>query len=456
MTQCVSPLDKIADWVVQTQLDDIPKAVIERAIIHLMDGISVALAASDDPSLGKAIKQFATDDGDGPCSLVTGQRISSPALAALINAMAAHTYDYDDTSFLGIVHGTAVLWPAAMAMTQKHDGHGRDLLLAFIIGSEALYCLGECVGNDLYGKGWWASATLGIFGATVAAGKSARLNQIQMRMALRLAATHAFGVRSVFGAASKPFMLGRTAQAGVECAQFGLADLSSPKDTFEGAAGFIEVYNRGYFDAAPLSTLGKQFRLVEPGVAIKLFPVCSAAQAGTEAVRELITTHEIDIEQICKIDVRVTKLVATQLRYAQAQTVEEAQFCLPFTVACILERNQLSLDELTADFVTSEAIQTLMSKVSMIADDTILEQVTNPAMALEAAHAYITLKSGNVIDLFNPMATGMPGKKIPPSVLDSKFSHCVERTRELHHVRMIMRDLMNIETLETFDTIFEI
>ena len=460
MTTTVSPLDGVADWVHRTRFEDIPAAVIKRAKIHLKDGIGVAIAAANEPALSQTIQQFAPDANQptgsrvAPCSLVSGQRVHSPAQTALINGMAAHYFDFDDTSFLGIVHGTAVIWPSALAMAQYSGSTGKDLLLAFILASEALYYLGDCLSNDHYRKGWWSSATLGIFGATVAAAKATDLNQEQTRNALRLASTHAFGVRSVFGAAAKPFLLGRTAQAGVDCAQFGMANLSAPEHTFEGSSGFVDTFNGGQFNSSLLPSLGKQYRLIDPGVAIKLYPVCSAAQAGTEAVMDLIETHDISVDDITKIEMRVTDLVATQLRYSHAVSVAEAQFCLPFTVASIVLRNKLGIDELSEAYVISEPIQSLMSKVEMIADNSILNQTNDPEAAPESAHAFIHLNSGQVLDLYNPMATGMPGKTIPDADLDQKFISCVERTRGSQQVSTLKEQLNNLETLPDLNKIF--
>ena len=157
-----------------------------------------------------------------------------------------------------------------------------------------------------------------------------------METALLLAAGHAFGVRSVFGGASKPFLLGRAAQAGHDCAMFALAGLDAPEDVFEGTSGFVEVFNGGILDQQILQQAGDRFRITDPGIAIKRFPVCSATQAGTEAVLELMNRHQLTAEDVVHVEMRVTELVYTQLRYRDAKTVEEARFCLPFTIAAIL------------------------------------------------------------------------------------------------------------------------
>ena len=90
-------------------MDDVPENIRIRAIHHLSDGIGVALAAAGEGTLRRAADQFAPAIPGGKCELIPGGGTSSPSQAALVNGMAAHIYDFDDTRFLGVVHGTAVV-----------------------------------------------------------------------------------------------------------------------------------------------------------------------------------------------------------------------------------------------------------------------------------------------------------------------------------------------------------
>ena len=441
-----SILNPLASWASGLAGTDIPADVRARAIRHLADGIGVALAAAEEAVLLRTADQFAPANHNGKCALITGGMTESPSNAVLVNGMAAHIYDYDDTSFLGVVHGTAAIWPTALAAGQATDASGKALLEAFITGSEVEYCLGEALGNGLYRRGWWASATLGIFGAAAAVAKIHQATASQMETALLLAAGHAFGVRSVFGGASKPFLLGRAAQAGYDCAMFALADLDAPRDVFDGASGFVEVFNEGILDQQILQQAGDRFRLTEPGVAIKKFPVCSATQAGTEAVQELMKLHHLTAADVDHVEMRVTELVHTQLRYLNARTVEEARFCLPFTVAAILDRGRLGLEELTEEYVNTPSVRRWMERVEMIPDDGILDEADDPAAAPEGAKAILHLKNGDRVSLFNPAATGMPGKEISEKDLMQKFIHCVSRIRSEAEALEIFNQIQNLET----------
>ena len=63
----------------------------------------------------------------------TGERLQTGA-AALANGIAAHVDDFDDTHGDAIVHGSAVIAPAVLALAVEQQASGQDLLAAFIAG----------------------------------------------------------------------------------------------------------------------------------------------------------------------------------------------------------------------------------------------------------------------------------------------------------------------------------
>ena len=77
----------------------------------------------------------------------------SPAGAALANGTAGHVLDFDDTSYTGIMHGTAVVFPAALAAAGIARADGRRLLEAFVAGSEVSYSIALLCSESHYHKG---------------------------------------------------------------------------------------------------------------------------------------------------------------------------------------------------------------------------------------------------------------------------------------------------------------
>ena len=120
-------------------------------------------------------------------------------------------------------------------------------------------------------------------------------------------------------------------------------------------------------------------------------------------------------------------------------------------VAAMLDRGRLGLEELCEDYVHNETVQTLMRRVEMIGDDGILAQLDNPDTAPEAGEAILHLSNGKRLSLFNPMATGMPGKEIPAEILTAKFFDCATRSRSRAEAESLHRRLLNLENLERAD-----
>ena len=414
-------LDPLADWIADLTLDRLPPALLHAGKRSLLDTIGVAIAGAERGPVSKAAA-VARALGTGPCSVLPLDAArGSASAAALVNGTAAHALDFDDTVFEGILHGSAVVWPAAQASCELSAAAGDRLLLAFIAGSEAAYALGGLIGNAAYRDGWWASSLLGLFGATAGAAKGLDLDREQTRQALNLAAAHSFGLRGIFGSDAKPFMLGRCAQAGVEIALAARAGLQAASASFDGAAGFLQVINRGRATRPVFERLGAPFRLLEPGVAFKLFPVCSAAQAGVEATLSLMAEHDLKTEDIVRAEVHATPLVCLQLVHNAPRSILQGQFSMPFAVGCALAYGALGSAQLDDALLEDEALQTAMTKVELSPDESLLGRVEDPKTAPEAAEVILQLRDGRRVGRFHPTATGMPSKPLSDAGLEEKF-----------------------------------
>ena len=86
--------------------------------------------------------------------------------AALLNGVAGHALDYDDT-IAGPFHGhaTAPILPGALALAEARDASVPALLGALVAGVASATALGRRMNPAHYDAGWHATATLGTFGA---------------------------------------------------------------------------------------------------------------------------------------------------------------------------------------------------------------------------------------------------------------------------------------------------
>ena len=290
--------ERIAAWSSALDLGAVPVEVIDAAKRCIVDVVGVSLAAAPRPLMRCVLEHTRQVYAPGAAGALGFPDRFSPVGAALVNGTAGHALDFDDTSYTGIMHGSTVVFPAALAATEHVGGDGRRLLEAFIAGSEVAYAVALLCTTRHYFRGWWSTATFGVFGAAAAAARALGLSAEETTAALALAGTQAGGQKVAFGTDAKPYIAGRTAAVGVEAALLAGRGLAGPKAVFESKMGFLELLNDGHADTDSIDKLGKLWRLVQPGIFFKQYPVCSGAHAAVELTERLLRENGLSGDDV--------------------------------------------------------------------------------------------------------------------------------------------------------------
>lgn len=415
---------RLADWVVGLQTDTLPPEVAAVVQSCLVDTVGVALAGTT-TDVYKRCRRVAPVKGSHTLIGEPGGCDSAGA-AAFLNAVAAHALDFDDTSYAGIVHGTAVVLPAVLAAAELGGGDGQTVREALVAGLEVEYALGLAVGDRLYNAGHWCTSTLGVIGAAAGAAKALNLSRSQTADALRLAANCPVGLRVSHGSFSKPYLCGLASRLGLESAVAAEVGINGNPGTFGARNGFAAVLNDGFFEERPIEELGRRFNLVDPGVAFKLFPLCSATLAAIDAALYLRDTHRLKVEEVQAIDCFATPLVVSCLPYVDPNTQSQAQFSMAFALACTLLHGAVEFEHFSAEHLRSENLMRLMSRVRLTAEPSLVgreDQLLYP----EAARVLIQLSDGSRLERTVLAAKGMPSNPASTEELASKFRRCATR-----------------------------
>ena len=133
----------------------------------------------------------------------------APVDAALVLGTASHALDYDDVCMLATCHPSAPIVSVLMALLpqleEARPGFSlRDLLGAYLVGTETMLRLGEWLGFRHYALGFHATSTLGTVGCAAAVAHAWGLPAAQAHVALSIAASSACGLRANFGSDTKP------------------------------------------------------------------------------------------------------------------------------------------------------------------------------------------------------------------------------------------------------------
>ncbi len=424
MASNTSIADRIADWVAGFEFEQASPGAIEAAKRCLIDICGVAIAGSRTPATriaaGVANRTYAAGQSR---VLGSARQIAAPG-AAFVNATAAHALDYDDTCFVGIVHPSAIIMPALAAVSDELNISGAEFATAFIAGFEVQSAAAAVLGNNLYEKGWFTTSVLGVLGASAAVARARRLTGDDMRQVLRLAAVQGAGVRAVQGTLAKPLLAGRASECAVSTVDMIVDGATAPADAFESPKGFVHAYNDGKADTAVLDEMGRRFVIEAPGVAFKLYPVCSSAQAAAEITAIIMREAAIEPNQVARIDCEATPLVMNSLVYDNPTSAQQAQFSMPFAVACIVVHGNIGVHHIDACVLADPELRDAMAKVEMTLSRELASDPTTLQHYPEAAIVTVTLRDGRKLRRFHGAATGLPSRPMSNDDLTRKFLAC--------------------------------
>jgi 2-methylcitrate dehydratase PrpD len=360
---------------------------------------------------------------NGNCIVLGTNHLVAATTAAFVNGAAAHALDFDDNCYAGVVHGSAVIAPAALALAQQTGASGSELLTAFVVGSESEYAFGAALDNVLYEQGWWTTGVLGPIGSCVAASRLLGLGPERMTSALGLALAGAGGSKSCFGTDAKPLLAGRASEAGIVCALLSAQGAVGPINAIESPSGFANLFNSGRFCQASLEKLGVAWFASYPGVDIKRIPVCLSSHAAVDAVMQIVTEHNIAFNKIESIKCDVPNIVRKNLVYDRPTSVQQSQFSMPFAIAVSLAYGTIKLEHLNERWLSDKSIDALMSRVQMDTGPRWLDTALNKA-APEGAHVSIRLTDGQHFEEFRATARGSVAYPLTKLEIETKFTQC--------------------------------
>lgn len=416
----------LAAWATQFSAEQIPDAVNDEAIRCIIDTVGVSVAGTAHPH-ARLSRQLAQQSyGGGPCRVLGDSATWSAPAAAFCNGVAAHVLDFDDVSYEGMVHASAVVWPAVLAAGEMTNASGQEVLTAFVCAVEAEYALGRAMTHDLFWRGWWTTGLLGSIGAAIGAAKVMNLDSATMREAINIAACQATGPYVLVGSPVKPYACGRAAEAGVQAALAARLGLTGPAQPFEHANGFIAMYGNHQFVPAELSRLGTHFVLETSRPTFKQYPVCSGGQSSIEALQTILSRHALSGADIVHVRAEVTSDVAHYMAIERATSITEAQFCLPFCLACILQFSELTPGLLISEVISDPEILAAMETVEIIYSDELDRLCERNDEYQMSARIVVTTVDGRTLTELVRAPTGLASNPMSNEQIENKFLSCTE------------------------------
>lgn len=342
---------RIAEFVHDLNPAEVPEHVRDRAKLHLLDALGIAIASSG-MDFGQAVHRAGHRLGRGEESRALGFGTPLPASsAALVNGTLIHGLDFDDTHIEAIHHATAPALAAALAVGEGEHADGPSTLLAYVIGLEIGCRLAAAGSGAFHDRGFHPTGILGTFAAACAAGKLRRVSARTLVDTLGLCGSQAAGILEIRRSWLKRFHPGWAAHAGIIASTLAQEGFVGPATVFEGPQGLYA----SHLGRAPepeslgLDDLGSRWMAAE--IALKPYPCCHFTHAFIDAALELRTEVGADgvrpeeVESIeCPTTDRLRPVVTDPADHKTAPpTIYDALFSVQYAVALALVRGRVDL-----------------------------------------------------------------------------------------------------------------
>ena len=427
----------LAKFALDFPTQDIPSNVMHLAKRCVMNSCGVALYGTLDPAINIML-DFLRAEGSAAQATVIGSGFrTSPQNAALANGFLGHLEDYDDTHTT-VIHPSAPILPAALALSEQRTVSGKELLAAFAIGVDVACRIG-LVFYSHFREGaahWHITNTCGVLGAAAAAGRLLKLTEQQMVYGFAIAGTQASGVREVFGSMCKPFHAGKAAQNGTVAALLAQRGFTGTDGIFEGERGLVGVMATGHDINEATKELGTRWELPQTG--LKPYACGQANHGFLDAVLALRKKNGVSPQTIKHMQGSVQQFAPALVRRRHPRSGLESKFCYYHSMAAAMIDGQALPAQFTDARATDPAVEALRNRIDFSED---------PSLSRRAAVVTLELNDGTTYTETIHHPTGTPGNPMSDAMVQDKFNGLATAALGAEKANKAQRALWDLDKL---------
>lgn len=424
-----------------TRFESLGDECVARVKQAIQDGVAVALAGCAEQPVTIAIAH-AKRLGGAPQASVWGAGFKASVVqAANINAMATHVLDFEPM-WSPPTHAVSPTVPVAFALAEFQGASGRDLITAVAKGLEIQGRL-QYAGNQFVPEHlkFHPPGVAGVLGSAIVASDLLSLEVMGVRTALGIAASRAGSLLANVGSMTKCAHCGNAAAGGLDAALLAHSGFTANPDVLEAHKGVIATFFPDGFDETRLLAYGKPWRVVDPGLAIKLFP----SQFGTH----FAINAGLDINKLARGATRIehAHIVSPVMKYIdrpQPITGLDGKFSIQYTAAAAMLDGKVGIDTFTDERRFRPDMVDLLAKITLTQDASIVGDFHKMHIAIDA-----DLAGGERVSAICRGPKGAWGAPMAPSDHRDKLLDCFRRALNAGQVTQLMELFERLETLDT-------
>ena len=349
---------------------------------RIVDIVGIAVRASP-LDTSQAVIGFAADQCSAPqATPIGGGRAMSAPEAAFVNGVLAHSLDYDDTHLPSILHPSATVVPASLAVAEWQGTSGTALIDAVAVGLEVTVRLGmggydsRARQSVYFERGQHATSICGAVGSAAAAARLLDADADGIAHAMGIACSMSSGIIEAnrAGGTVKRVHCGWAARAGVTAALLATRGITGPPTAVEGRFGLFQAFlgDQADFEAVT-ADLGEQWEA--ENIFYKPYPANHFTHTGIDAAIAL-RSKGVGSDDIATATLEVApptvRTIGEPIEIKRKpETGYHAQFSGPYTVAAgILGGGGLGvgLTDFTDELACDPTRRDLMARVEVVGD----------------------------------------------------------------------------------------
>ncbi len=438
----VGPLMRaVSEYIADAIRRDLPADVAQKGKHHLLDSLA-AMVSGSALKPGQAAINYVGPMGGVEESCVIGTNLLIPATnAALANGMMAHADETDDSHEPGFFHPGCAIVPAALAIAERHQRSGVELLRAVVLGYDvgARFML-AIDSRDFYKRGFSSHAFGGLFGASAAAFALAGLNAEQVRQGFSFTAQQASGlatwVRDEEHIEKAFDFAGMPARNAVASATMMTSGFTGVADVFSGDRNLFQTFAPNPNVEMMGTGLGTEFEIMRAN--IKKWSVGSPIQAALDAVEYLLANETFSLADIDRV---VVRLPDREAHIVDGRSMPDVN--LQYLVSAFLVKGKMDFKiSHDYDMMKDRDVMAMRARVELVADAELSASVPKRQGIVE-----ITLNDGRTITRRTHAVRGTADNPMTDAEVEAKACDLVSDVLGITTARALVEQINTIETL---------
>lgn len=358
----------IATFVAGIRPGGLPETITHDAKRSLLNFFAGAIGVAQYPVVATAVSVLDELSGPRTATLIGRPERLDPLSAAFVNAITSNLLDYDDTHLRTVIHPTAPVAPAVLALAEARGFSGAAVLTAFALGAEIECRIGNMVTGGHYARGWHITATCGVFGSAVACAHLLGLSTAQIANAIGIAASQASGIAENLPTEAKNVGVGNAARNGMFAALLAAKGYDAAPFAIEGKNGWARAAGDTPDLEELVGGLGTRWELAKN--TYKPYPAGIVMHAIIDAGLELRAKHAIDPAAVREVIVSGDALLMTR----GDRTItnhRDSRVSIHHSAAIALLWGQAGIREFSDPKAMSAEIVAFRAKVTAVRDDSL-------------------------------------------------------------------------------------